>query len=87
MRRQVYVTPKIFLSFIKSFKSLYQIKYEELDYAEKNFKIGLNKIKEAKDEIAILSEELKVEEEKLSVKKEQVDKLIVALNKEKDKAL
>lgn len=31
MRRQVYVTPKSFLSYLASYKSLYIAKYDELD--------------------------------------------------------
>lgn len=31
MRRQVYVTPKSFLSFLNSYKGLYLEKYQELD--------------------------------------------------------
>ena len=41
MRRSVFVTPKSYLSFIDAFKKLYKEKFDELDKAEKNFKIGL----------------------------------------------
>ena len=44
MRRNVYVTPKSFLSFIGFYKELYIDKYSALDKDEKNFKIGLAKI-------------------------------------------
>ncbi len=51
MRRSVFVTPKSYLSFIKAYKKLYKDKFEELEHAEKNFKTGLEKIKEAKEDI------------------------------------
>ena len=48
MRRSVFVTPKSYISFIKSYQTLYQKKFKELDVAEGNYKTGLLKIKEAK---------------------------------------
>ena len=61
MRRQVYFTPKSYLSYLNAYKKLYLLKYTELDVQESNFKIGVNKINEASTAIAemklILSEE------------------------------
>lgn len=65
MRRQVYVTPKSYLSFLKMFKKLYTEKFDQLDIDEKNFKIGITKIKEAKEDIEKLEKQLKIEEEKI----------------------
>jgi dynein heavy chain len=86
MRRQVFVTPKSYLSFIKAYQSLYTKKFEELDLSESNFKIGLQKIKEAKADIEVLEKSLKEEEEKVRVKKEIVEKIISELNVEREKA-
>lgn len=86
MRRSVFVTPKSYLTFIEAFKKLYREKFEELDKAEKNFKIGLQKIKEAKTDIESLEKILTKEEEKVSIKKEEVEKIIVELNGERAKA-
>lgn len=44
MRRQVYFTPKSYLSYLAAYKKLYTIKYKELDVQESNFKIGVKKI-------------------------------------------
>jgi dynein heavy chain, axonemal len=44
MRRQVYFTPKSYLSYLGAYKKLYIIKYKELDLQESNFKIGVKKI-------------------------------------------
>jgi dynein heavy chain len=86
MRRYVFVTPKSFLSFLKAYKKLYKEKYSELDEAEKNFKVGLQKIADAKDKIETLEKHLKIEEEKVRQKKEEVEKIITELNEERGKA-
>ena len=86
MRRQVFVTPKSYLSFIKMFQKLYKEKFDQLDIDENNFKIGIQKIKEAKEDIEKLEKQLKIEEEKVRIKKEEVEKIIVELNKERSKA-
>jgi len=76
MRRSVFVTPKSYLSFLNAYQNLYKIKYEELDEAETKYKIGLLKIKEAKEDIEILETGLKKESVKLKIKTEEVDVLI-----------
>jgi dynein heavy chain len=58
MRRQVFVTPKSYLSFIGFYKDLYLQKYRLLDTDEQNFTIGLAKIAEAQKSIAKMGEEL-----------------------------
>lgn len=45
MRRQVYVTPKSFLSYLEAYKALYVVKYQELDEQGESYKVGLEKIK------------------------------------------
>ena len=62
MRRQVYVTPKSFLSYLDSYKTLYLRKYKELDIQESSYKIGLSKIQEASVSIAKMEVGLKEEE-------------------------
>lgn len=54
MRRQVYFTPKSYLSYLQAYKKLYILKYQELDLQESNFKIGVNKINEASESIATM---------------------------------
>jgi len=83
MRRSVFVTPKSYLSFLQSYQDLYGKKYLDLDEAEQKFNIGLQKIREAKEDIEKLEIGLKKEEVKLKVKKEEVDVLIQELNKQK----
>lgn len=47
MRRLVYVTPKSYLSYLKSYVILYKKKFTELDKSEENFTVGVRKIDEA----------------------------------------
>lgn len=86
MRRQVYVTPKSFLSYLNSYKSLYLEKYKELDIQGNSFKIGLNKIQEATVSIATMEVGLKEEENQLKEAADKTDKLLINLEKEKKKA-
>jgi len=83
MRRQVYVTPKSFLSYLNSYKGLYMEKYKELDIQGNSFKIGLNKIQEATVTIANMEVGLKEEENQLKEAAEKTEKLLLNLDKEK----
>jgi dynein heavy chain, axonemal len=47
MRRNVYVTPKSYLSFIAMYKELYDQKYKLIDVEEQNINNGLEKLAEA----------------------------------------
>jgi len=87
LRRQVYVTPKSFLSFIDSYKGLYMKKYfEELDVQEKRYKIGLQKIEEAQQSIAEMSVVLKEEEVLVKKAADATEVLLKDLEKENKKA-
>lgn len=87
MRRQVFVTPKSYLSYLNAYKSLYVEKYYgELDIQERNFKIGLEKIAEASVSIAKMEVSLKDEESKLKEASDKTDLLIADIEKESKKA-
>lgn len=86
MRRQVYVTPKSFLSYLNSYKSLYIEKYDELDQQEESFKIGLNKIQEATVTINSMEISLKEEEIQLNEATEKTNQLLTNLDRESKKA-
>ena len=47
MRRNVYVTPKSYLSFIDLYKDVYQKKYDGIDVEEGNIVRGLDRLAEA----------------------------------------
>ena len=86
MRRKVFVTPKSYLTFIRSYQRLYKTKFDDLTEAEQNYKIGLQKIADTKSDIQKMEVILKGEEEKVQKMKEQVEKIIKQLNVEREKA-
>jgi dynein heavy chain len=57
MRRNVFVTPKSYLSFIEMYKIVYEKKFIILNDLEKNVTIGLKKMYEAEKQV----EEMKIE--------------------------
>ena len=86
MRRYVYVTPKSYLSFIDLYLSVYKTKYTDLNSEEKNIRLGLEKLQEAAQGIAVLKEELAKEEVKLGEAAKKTDKLLKELEVENQKA-
>lgn len=76
MRRQVYFTPKSYLSYLGSYKKLYLTKYKQLDQQESNFKIGVQKINEASESIAEMKKILSQEEVKLKDATEKTEKML-----------
>ncbi|CAE8616972.1 unnamed protein product [Polarella glacialis] len=86
MRKHVYVTPRVFLSFIDYYKKLYALKYEEVNVQEKSVNIGLHKLAEA----ALYVEKMKVEivdqEKVLKLEDEKTNKLLIKVQSEKIKA-
>jgi dynein heavy chain, axonemal len=86
MRRNIYVTPKSYLSFIGFYKDLYLSKYNEADSAAKSYKIGLEKIREASEEIKVMGENLKTKQLKLKRAVEKTDKLVDRLKRDSLKA-
>eukprot|EP00956_Cyclotella_meneghiniana_P009264 scaffold12733_cov74-Cyclotella_meneghiniana.AAC.6 len=74
MRRQVYQTPKSYLSFIAAYKAMYREKLEALKEKESRVKLGLDKlIQGAKDveamKVVLAAEQVKLEEATLSTNK------------------
>ncbi|KAL4465245.1 hypothetical protein ABPG74_001959 [Tetrahymena malaccensis] len=86
MRRQVYITPKSFLSYLSSFKNLYIQKYDELDKQEEQFKVGLDKIKETTEAISVMENLLKNEEIQINEATEKTNQLLTNLEKERKKS-
>ena len=60
-KKQTYVTPKSYLSFIESFKRLYNMKKEELMRAYKRLRDGLDKLEKAAKDVDDMSKKLEVE--------------------------
>jgi dynein heavy chain len=53
-RRNVYVTPKSYLSYIKSYKLVYKQKLEAIQQQQRNVETGLKKLKEAEIDVGKL---------------------------------
>lgn len=66
-RRQAYVTPKSFLSFLNSYKKLYKEKQSHIDMLAVRMKNGLIKLVEASASVDILKKELEIKNKEISV--------------------
>lgn len=83
MRKNVSITPKSYLFFLKSYKSAYKKEMDKLSDSEQKYNVGLSKIKEGTDQVE--------EEEKLLNKKnvvikemsDKVNKMLEKINAEK----
>ncbi|TKS87316.1 Dynein heavy chain 5, axonemal [Collichthys lucidus] len=72
-RRQTFVTPKSYLSFIDSYKVIYAEKIAHVGTLAERMKTGLCKLMEAEQSVSQLSEELVVKEQELAVASEKAD--------------
>lgn len=86
LRRQVYVTPKSFLSYLKSYSILYKKKFIELDKNERNYRDGVRKIDDAAESIAIMKVSLKEEEALLRDASHKCENILNNLHTEQRKA-
>ena len=72
-RRRTHVTPKSYLSFLSSYKSLYTEKRKEVGSMADRMNMGLNKLLEASKSVAVLQEQLVVKEKELAVASKAAD--------------
>lgn len=82
-RRNVYVTPKSYLSFIDAYKQVYQAKFDTINEDSEKITNGLLKLAEAEEDVAKMKVELAETEKVLAVTAERIEKMVVNL---KDKA-
>eukprot|EP01043_Picozoa_sp_COSAG02_P032009 COSAG02_NODE_2120_length_9782_cov_1.807085_2_plen_2245_part_00 len=59
-RRQVYVTPKSYLTFIEEYQTVYKQKYKIYNDLKSSLKVGLDKLLEAGEDVARMQEDLKL---------------------------
>lgn len=71
-RRQTFVTPKSYLSFLATFKEMYIKKREELTQAYNRLNGGLQKLENAAQDVKEMSVQLEVEEKNLKVAQVEV---------------
>ena len=86
MRRNVYVTPKSYLSFISAYNDLYSKKYKAIDNEEQNVVRGLEKLAQASSDVEELKVELAEKGKILKVATEETDKMVKQLDIENKKA-
>ena len=86
MRRNVYVTPKSYLSFISAYNELYNKKYRVIDKDEGNIISGLDKLAKAGADVELLKKDLAVKGQTLKQATEETDKLLKTLDVENKRA-
>uniref|UniRef100_A0A8C7LTV9 Dynein, axonemal, heavy chain 5 n=1 Tax=Oncorhynchus kisutch TaxID=8019 RepID=A0A8C7LTV9_ONCKI len=72
-RRQTYVTPRSYLSFIDGYKIIYSEKIAQVGMLAERMKTGLAKLMEAEQSVSQLSKELAVKEQELEVASKKAD--------------
>ncbi|KAK7114139.1 dynein axonemal heavy chain 5-like isoform X2 [Littorina saxatilis] len=72
-RRSTHVTPKSYLSFINSYKNVYQAKKDEIGEMAQRMNTGLEKLIEASAAVAELSKELAIKEKELAIASEKAE--------------
>ncbi|XP_029955923.1 dynein heavy chain 5, axonemal [Salarias fasciatus] len=75
-RRQTFVTPKSYLSFIDGYKIIYSEKIAHVGTLAERMKTGLCKLMEAEQSVSQLSEELVVKEKELAVASQKANEVL-----------
>ncbi|NWH66560.1 DYH8 protein, partial [Geococcyx californianus] len=78
-RRRTYVTPKSYLSFINGYKEVYTEKLANINEQAERMQIGLSKLMEASESVAVLSQELAVKEKELAVASVKANERLVVV--------
>ena len=79
MRRQVFQTPKSYLSFISAYKSMYGAKLEALKDKEGRVKLGLEKLIQGAQDVEAMKVVLAAEQVKLEEATENTNKMLTTL--------
>ena len=79
MRRQVYQTPKSYLSFIAAYKDMYSSKLQALKEKEGRVKLGLDKLIQGAQDVEAMKVVLAAEQVKLEEATENTNKMLESL--------
>ncbi|KAL5105018.1 hypothetical protein TcWFU_009077 [Taenia crassiceps] len=82
MRRQTYVTPKSYLSFVTTYKSIYSTKRDEFDALAGRMASGLEKLSEATEAVNRLSEGLVVMERELAAANQKAEAVLARVKEQ-----
>ncbi|KAJ8670776.1 hypothetical protein QAD02_002035, partial [Eretmocerus hayati] len=85
-RRQCYVTPKSFMTFIEAYKVLYKQRVENIEMLAYRMKNGLNKLVDAAAQVDDLRVVLVKNQEEIAVKNIQVEAILVTVNEKRSDA-
>ena len=86
MSRYNYVTPTSYLNLISTFKSLLNVKKQEVGVQKSRFEVGLGKLLSCADNVQKMEQELTDLQPVLVKKTKEVEELIVVLDKESAEA-
>ncbi|KFO26999.1 Dynein heavy chain 8, axonemal [Fukomys damarensis] len=75
-RRRAHVTPKSYLSFINGYKNIYTEKVKYINEQAERMNIGLDKLMEASESVAKLSQDLAIKEKELAVASVKADEVL-----------
>ncbi|XP_064515055.1 dynein axonemal heavy chain 5-like isoform X4 [Pseudopipra pipra] len=76
-RRQTFVTPKSYLSFIGGYKAIYKERFASVGCLSERMRTGLAKLMEAEVSVNQLSEELAMKEKDLAVASKKADEVLL----------
>jgi len=85
-RRNVYVTPKTYLSFINLYKGVYKVKMNKVSEDAEKINTGLVKLEEAEVGVAKMQIQLAETNQVLARTSERIEKMLVGLRENKAKA-
>ena len=85
-RRRTFVTPKSYLSFLSSFKSLYLKQLTKIQGDAERMKEGLEKIREAKDQVAVMKGALVEQENQLHIAQQAAEQMLEGLTVKRNEA-
>lgn len=83
-RRFVYTTPKSFLELVKLFKSMLEKKMTYLDDEKTKFEIGVGKLKDTEEAVAIIEQELIIKSVEVEKIKAEATEMATVVGAEKE---
>jgi dynein heavy chain len=86
MRRSAHVTPKSYLNFLASYKSIYAVKMTDLKDSAKRMDTGLLKLKEAAASVEDLKKDLAKMEAELQVASKEAERVLKSVKERAEEA-